>query len=76
MKNGKFLTWKQYIKKLETIIQDNYRAIADISFISKIFSKGFKNRMEQEYIAMEAEQVRFRVGRFTMDHMLSRLLKN
>ena len=49
---------------------ENYRGIAVTSTGSKIYGKILKDKIEQEYMDMEAEeQVGFRAGRWAVDHL-------
>lgn len=49
---------------------DNYRGIAVTSSISRIYGKLIKNKIENEYKDIEAEeQAGFRAGRSTVDHL-------
>lgn len=59
-------------KKGDKSKPENYRGIAVTSSISRIYGKLIKNRIEEEYQNMEAEeQAGFRAGRSTIDHVFS-----
>lgn len=57
-------------KKGSKEVCDNYRGIAVMSTISRIYGKILKGKIEREYSDSEAEeQAGFRAGRSTVDHL-------
>lgn len=59
-------------KKGSKDICDNYRGIAVLSSISRVYGKLVKRRIEDEYRDIEAEeQAGFRAGRSTTDHLFT-----
>lgn len=59
-------------KKGNRELCDNYRGIAVLSTISRVYGKLVKKRIEDEYCDIEAEeQAGFRAGRSTVDHLFT-----